>query len=54
VVACLTYLFTSCYTLAHNYFLVILDWSICEDLHLFCKSWHNDVYNDLNTCLYAL
>jgi hypothetical protein len=31
--------------LAHGYLLVILLWSCCEDTLLFCKSWHNDVYN---------
>jgi hypothetical protein len=40
--------------LAHGYLLVILLWSLCEDSFLFYKSWHNDVYNCLNTCLYAL
>jgi hypothetical protein len=41
--------------LAHGYLLVILLWSLCEDsLLFFCKSWHNDVYNFLNTSLYAL
>jgi hypothetical protein len=53
VVACLTCLFTSCYILAHGDLLVILYWSLCEDSFLFCKYWHNDVYNCLN-CLYAL
>jgi hypothetical protein len=54
VVTCLTYLLTSCYILAHGYLTVILYWSLCEDSLLFCKSWHNDVYNCLNTYLYAL
>jgi hypothetical protein len=54
VVTCLTCLFTSCYILVHGYLLVILYWFICEDSYLFYKSWHNDVYNCLNTCLYAL
>jgi hypothetical protein len=40
--------------LAHGYLLVILYWSLCEDSLLFFKYWHNDVYNCLNTCLYAL
>jgi hypothetical protein len=31
--------------LAHSYLLVILLWSLCEDLLLFCKSWHNGVHN---------
>jgi hypothetical protein len=40
--------------LANSYLLIILLWSLCEDSHLFCKSWHNGVHNCLNTCLYAL
>jgi hypothetical protein len=40
--------------LAHGYLVVILLCSPCEDLVLFCMSWHNGVYNCLNTCLYAL
>jgi hypothetical protein len=40
--------------LAHGYLFVILLWSLYEDLFLFCKSWHNGVYNYLNTCLYVL
>jgi hypothetical protein len=40
--------------LAHDYLLVIMLWSLCEDSLLFCKSWHNGVHNYLNTCLYAL
>jgi hypothetical protein len=40
--------------LAHGYLLVILLWSPYVDSHLFCKSWHNDVHNFLNACLYAL
>jgi hypothetical protein len=40
--------------LAHGYLLVILLWSLYEDSLLFCKSWHNDVHNCLNTCVYAL
>jgi hypothetical protein len=54
VVAWLTCLFTSCYILAHDYWLVILYWSLYEDSLLFCKFWYNDVYNYLNTCLYVL
>jgi hypothetical protein len=54
MVTCLTCLLTSCYILAHGYLIVILYWSLCEDSLLFCKSCHNDVYNYLNTCLYAL
>jgi hypothetical protein len=54
VMAFLTCLFTSCYILAHGYLLVILYWSPYEDSLLFCKSWHHDVYNCLNTCLYVL
>jgi hypothetical protein len=54
VVAWLTCLFTSCYILPHGFLLVILLWSRCENSLLFCMSWHNDVYNCLNTCLYAL
>jgi hypothetical protein len=54
VVACLTCLFISCYVLAHGYLLVVLYWSPCEDSLFFCKSWHHDVYNCLNTCLYDL
>jgi hypothetical protein len=40
--------------LAHGYLFVILLWSLCEDSLLFYKSWHNGVYNYLNTCLYTL
>jgi hypothetical protein len=40
--------------LAHGYLLVILLWSLCEDTLLFCMSWHNGMYNWLNTCLYAM
>jgi hypothetical protein len=41
--------------LAHDFLLVILLWSLYEDSLLFCMSWHvDDVYNWLNTCLYAL
>jgi uncharacterized membrane protein len=54
VVAFLTCLFTSYYILAHGYLLVILYWSPCEDSLFFCKFWNHDVYNYLNTCLYAL
>jgi hypothetical protein len=54
VVACLTCLFTSCYILVHAYLHVILYWSPCEDSLLFYKSWHHDVYNYWNTCLYVL
>jgi hypothetical protein len=41
-------------TLAHGYLLVILWWSLYVDSLLFYKSLHDDVYNYLNTCLYAL
>jgi hypothetical protein len=54
VVTYLTYLFTSCYILAHGYLLVILYWSLCENSLLFYKSRHNDLDSCLNTCLYAL
>jgi hypothetical protein len=40
--------------LAHDYLLVILLWSPCEDSLLFCKSWYNGVHNCSNTWLYAL
>jgi hypothetical protein len=40
--------------LAHGYLLVMLLWSLMRIHFYFCKSWHNDVYNYLNTCLYAL
>jgi hypothetical protein len=30
------------FILAHGYLLIILLWSPCEDLLLFCKSWHVD------------
>jgi hypothetical protein len=40
--------------LAHGYLLVILLWSLCEDTLLFSMSWHNGMYNWLNTCLYAM
>jgi hypothetical protein len=54
MVTYLTCLFTSCYILAHDYLLVILYGSLYDDSFLFCKSWHNDVYNCLNTWLYVL
>jgi hypothetical protein len=54
VVACLTYLFTLCYILAHDYLIVIMYWSPFKDSLLFCKYWHTDVYNYLSTCLYVL
>jgi hypothetical protein len=54
VVTCLTYLFTSCYILDHGNFLIIFYCSLCEDSLLFYKSWRNDVYNYLNTCLDVL
>jgi hypothetical protein len=54
VVTCLTCLYTSCYNLAHGYLLVIVHCSLCEDSLLFYKSWHDDGYNYLNTCLYVL
>jgi hypothetical protein len=28
--------------LAHDYLLVILSWSLCEDSLLFYKYWHDD------------
>jgi hypothetical protein len=40
--------------LAHGFMLVILYWSLCAVSLLSYKSWYNDVYNCLNTCLYAL
>jgi hypothetical protein len=49
VVACLTCFIHFMFILAHGYLLVILLWSPCEDSLLFCKSWHNDVHNCLNT-----
>jgi hypothetical protein len=42
------------YVLAHSYLLVILLWSSYVDSLLFYKSWHNDVHNCSNTCLYAV
>jgi hypothetical protein len=50
----LTCLFTSCYILPHGYLLVISLWSPCANSPLFCKSWHNYVFNCSNTYLYAL
>jgi hypothetical protein len=49
VVAYLTCFIHFMLILAHSYLCVILLWYICEDLLLFCKSWHNSVHN----CLYA-
>jgi hypothetical protein len=40
--------------LVHGYLLVILWWSLYVDLLSFCKSWHDDGYNCLNTYLYTL
>jgi hypothetical protein len=53
VVACLMYFIHFILILAHDYLLVILLWSLCEDSLLFYKSWHGDGYNCSNTCLYA-
>jgi hypothetical protein len=33
---------------------LMLLWSLYVDSLLFCKPWHGDGYNYLNTCLYAL
>jgi hypothetical protein len=46
VVACLTFLFTSCYILAHGYLLVILYWSRCEDSLLFYISFFSWIVFD--------
>jgi hypothetical protein len=43
------YAYLSSWLLA-SYLIVVS----CEYSLLFCKSWHNGVYNCLNTCLYAL
>jgi hypothetical protein len=54
VVACLTCLFTSCLSeLMTTCFLSYI--GLFVRIHsCFCRSWHNDVYNYLNTCMYAL
>jgi hypothetical protein len=54
VVAYLTWFIHFMLILAHGYLLVILLWSPYVDSLLFCKYWHGDGYNCLNTCVYAL
>jgi hypothetical protein len=54
VVACLICFIHFMLILAHGYLLVIMLWSFYVDSLLFCKSWHGDGHNCLNTYLYAL